>query len=482
MMKVLESFKKDWKYHLELIFKIEFLFYLCCYHNNLFWGKQIMSAFVIASAVLGGLVIATRLMEYKQYKNTKLLFSLLAFLVSYVITIALNVRYGFLPGVKNLVWTALQLLVVYTYRTNQPPSRNKREFQILSYCYLVYMFLASFWSLVQFRVGYSSIQAGGTRGSAIPSGFMWGRLWGVFTDPNQGSVFACLAILMSIYFAVIANRKSKSGKWLTVFHCLNILAQLLYISFSDSRTGMVCLAAGVAFLLYTVFLRKIRISRSILRYATCMALSAVVCLTVFLLPSGVRVANNYVEIKIYEYQQKKNPGEKDPPSDNRFIGRKEDLEGDISNRRFCIWESSLEVFKTKPIFGVSQTNLVSYVYKELPDTYLVNNNLYEFDNSHNMFLDVLTGQGVIGFLILMQIMISALLFIFKRIWKLQGEDYFRFTVMLSCIATAVVSCFFMTEIFYINSPIAFLFWFMLGSLNYHLSVSSAGETAVVPEA
>ena len=469
-MEKMKSYKENWKNTLELIFKIEFLFYVCLSYNNIFFGKKIMSAFVIVSTFLGVTILVIRLIDYKKYKDAKLFTLILAFLISYLITIISNYKYGFLDGIKNLTWMTFQLLIIYLYKLDDNSERYKKDFKILSNCYLLYMFLASFWSILQFYSGNSDIKYKNSSGYVIPSGFIWGRLWGVFTDPNQGSVYACIAIVLSIYFIIAFNKKKPLGKIATALYSINILIQIIYIAFSDSRTGMVCFSIGMAFLSYMILIKKIKIQNNFNRYIACFIASLSIFFISIIIPVGVRSFNNYIQDTKVQ-KEIENPKK----NDKNKIGRKDDIESDLSNRRFLIWKSSIEIFSTKPILGVSHTNLNNYAYKKLPKTYIINNTQHDFQTSHNMFLDVLTGQGVVGFTILITMIISSMLFIFKRINKLEGMEYFYITIMLTCIAICFTSCVFMTEIFYVNSPIAFMFWSMLGYINQYLFVKDKEE-------
>ena len=71
-------------------------------------------------------------------------------------------------------------------------------------------------------------------GIRIVSGYIWGRLWGVYTDPNYAGVMVTISILFSLYILPsIQNRLAKG------FFIANIILQGFYICFSDSRTAMV---------------------------------------------------------------------------------------------------------------------------------------------------------------------------------------------------------------------------------------------------
>ncbi|MGN1217200.1 MAG: O-antigen ligase family protein, partial [Phocaeicola sp.] len=143
------------------------------------------------------------------------------------------------------------------------------------------------------------------------------------------------------------------------------------------------------------------------------------------------------------------------------VGR-DDNTSDPSNRRFSIWKSGVEIWNTKPVFGVSWANLTNYAEKEVPNTYIVNNDLQNFSSLHNMVLDVLVGQGIIGIVLLGCININTLAFIIKNYKKLCGVNEllggFFFTIMCISFFTSL----FISSIFYINSPESYTFWFVFG--------------------
>ena len=89
-------------------------------------------------------------------------------------------------------------------------------------------------------------------GEVLIAGFQWGRLWGVYTDPNYGGVFSVAAILLCVYFILI--RKGLCRIW----YVLAICADYIYMIFSDSRTAEVtmCAGAGVILLLLLYSRRK----------------------------------------------------------------------------------------------------------------------------------------------------------------------------------------------------------------------------------
>mgnify|MGYP000175836823 FL=1 len=49
------------------------------------------------------------------------------------------------------------------------------------------------------------------------------------------------------------------------------------------------------------------------------------------------------------------------------------MKGDISNQRFQLWASAIEVGLSRPLTGISFYGIVPYTEKNFPDTYIVNN-------------------------------------------------------------------------------------------------------------
>lgn len=96
---------------------------------------------------------------------------------------------------------------------------------------------------------------------------------------------------------------------------------------------------------------------------------------------------------------------------NLGIGREQDLSGDFSNRRFDIWESGIEVFQTSPIFCVGFRNIVPAAEEKAPNTYIINNDQVKFESFHNMFVDVLVSQGIVGIVIFLSFVILTLIWL-----------------------------------------------------------------------
>ena len=76
--------------------------------------------------------------------------------------------------------------------------------------------------------GYTKIfyPEAGAEGPIYYIGFMYGRLFGAYWDPNIAATMAAVAVIISIYFII----KSKNVL-LRMLYILSAILQVLYISF-----------------------------------------------------------------------------------------------------------------------------------------------------------------------------------------------------------------------------------------------------------
>ena len=436
------------KYYMELPFKVLYLIFAFLSFCNLTYGQPIMSVVVDLVLLVGAITILCRLIKIQGYLRTKGLIFLVLFCISYIISLIANYRYGISDNLKYLVWTGFHLFVFYMCDTERDVKDYKREFDIISWVFIASSFALVFTSLLMYYMKISIVEYE-HQGGVLLAGIVWGRLWGTFQDPNYGSVFATLAIVFSYY--KIVNIKRKSTK---IFLSLNIVCDLLYIALSDSRTGIVCLFSCT--FLY-VFLLKIKEKKN--KYISIIITTLIFSIGMATVPVLIKNVNNSVVSFEETVTEDKN--------EELTIGREEDLEGNFSNRRTDLWVSALEIFKKKPVIGTSFFNLVPYTKENLPETYLVNNDLGTFNNFHNMPFNLLVGQGVLGLGIMIVFGITTIIYIFKNLMKSEGDVYEYQVVLITGVVASLECSMFVTDILYTNSPMAVIFWMLLGYLVHY---------------
>ena len=431
----------------ETAFKLEFLLFGLLTYNSYTFGRPVMSVFVWISSIMAGVLLVDRLVHYKNYLNNRFLWLLIALMASLVISTVWNYQYGIVKSVKTIVWMGVHFILLFPCDSTKKLQDYKKDFSLMCVLYTVYMFVASLVSLIQLLVKYGQTTYL-SDGTLVLSGLVWGRLWGIFRDPNYGSVMACAAIIISI-FAIRMLKK----RWCTVCLVVNIVLQLLYISFSDSRTGLVCFALTGGFIAYCLFVRaKKWITKAAIKQACSLVLAVGICFVFLFLPGKIKDGYNMIVAS--------EPGSS---TEDPSIGREQDLENDISNRRFDLWKSGLEIFASSPVIGVGPDNFIAYSEEHLPNIYLVNNDHGAFDNFHNSYLDILAGQGALGFIIAIVLSVYSAVFILRRLFRIKGQEDYLFCLMIvSILVCALISSMFLKELFYTHSSMSILFWTGLG--------------------
>ncbi|MBQ6706608.1 MAG: O-antigen ligase family protein [Clostridia bacterium] len=448
--------------YLELAFKLSFLFLGFFNFNAFTFGTVVTSILVKITVPLAGICVLYRLFHIKHYLKDKVLIVLILFWISGMITLLLSWEYGYMSQLKTMIWLAMQLALLYATDIRKTTEERKKEIHLLMYVFVAFLFVSSIASFVLMGIRYRDIRF--YEGIRIVSGYIWGRLWGVYTDPNYAGVMVTISILFSLYILPsIQNRLAKA------FFIANIILQGFYICFSDSRTAMVAAFIGLAIHTYCVFFRKLTVQKTFWKSVTCVVLAVLVGIGFLASTSAVKKGYNEIIRYVASHQTPVDPD--DPDGDIEEVdpeellsGRTEDIENDISNRRFDLWGSAIETFAARPVFGVAFDSLKNFVEKNLPETYLVNNDYGKYDNYHNTLFNILVGQGAVGFILFMiaavMVAVRGLRVLSYHFHKENGSFY---AMIFSVVAVVLVSAMFLKELVYTLSPNTFLFWLFLGA-------------------
>lgn len=134
---------------------------------------------------------------------------------------------------------------------------------------------------------------------------------------------------------------------------------------------------------------------------------------------------------------------------------------DVSNGRFSIWQSALEVFASSPVVGASHRHISDYAAENLPDTYIVKEG---YTTMHNVFMDILAGQGVLGLLPMAVFIVCAIRIIACGLMRQVGLRYYESLLLIGVLFSIAFSAMFYSEILYINTVGSVVFWVVLGTL------------------
>jgi O-antigen ligase len=389
---------------------------------------------------------------------------LVLFLIIFGISILLNYKYNFFANVKNFAWSALFLLTIYSVAKNKNTQEN---FFVKFQTILVsFGFIMSLISLGMFVFNYSYITPLENKTNPLRLGFIENRLFGAYADPNYAAVMAVVVIVFSLYL-LLYKCKNVLFKVLLI---INIILQIFYIGLSGSRNGLVVLLAITA--VYTFFnvfyskreaIQKNILSRVIIGVIAAGLASSVMFLAVDVSKRALSVVPDvFPAHKIISKNNSSNNKQTDEPVD---LSR-EDIagSGDISNMRFTLWKSGIEVFKTSPLFGVAPKSIHDYAQKEVPNTYLAKTHLAV----HNAYLNVLVCTGIFGAL-------AALAFLGKNAYNVIKYAFMnniknnRFLYYMLAVLALAISGLFHNEIFFMTTSSPLVFWVFLAGLNNVMS-------------
>lgn len=416
-------------------------------------------------AIFGAGIILIDFFTKRIFCRQKNIIWFLFFLTACLISSVINAKYGILGNIRNLVWLAISFLLLYPIDSKRSAENVKNEIKFVSNILILVWFIACSVSLGMFllQVGfYVDIYPA----SFARLGFIEGRLFGIFEDPNYAAVVALVVILFSIF-----NVKNSSKKFLKILYFLNVVVNFCYVVLSGSRTAEVSAIIVMFLSAYFVLLQKFKDKEANL------FLKQLVLIVTSLLCSFALIFSIVFTRKVLSYIPEfvGAPFQTESVSEQRVRKHvdttREDVNNstDVSNCRFKIWQSALELFKSKPIFGTSPRNMRTYAKAEFPNGFIAQRSYAV----HNAYLDVLTSTGVVGALTLVVFFVKYLIFVFKFLFlKLKSKNYFIVLFNFSVVATVAISAFFLSEIFFVNTIGVLVFWLNLGYSCYFIDKDS----------
>ena len=100
----------------------------------------------------------------------------------------------------------------------------------------------------------------------------------------------------------------------------------------------------------------------------------------------------------------------------------------------------------------------------------MNNDFNNFNTTHNVIIDVMVSQGILGLIILIGIFFNTIYLTFKGSkYIFNSENKEETILILSIIVAILTSSMFLSEIFYINNACTYLFWLSFGYYNYYIN-------------
>ena len=424
----------------ELAFKALFFLYVGLGSCSLTYGRSVISWVMYAAFLLGGVVLLMRLLSPGRYFRMPLLLCGVLMWLSCAVAAAANMSYFTTRTAVILILWAFYFFILYAQPGDRDGGRLLREFRGLSLVYLAWATVLALISVGMLAARYEVHYRDPANGMyEVAVGFFSGRLWGAFQDPNLGSVMCVAGIAVCVYWIM----EKKSAALRTALGA-DIALFVFYMACSDSRNGMVCLGVLSALgMLWLMVKNRDKVNPLL---AAIVVIAGFAC-GMLLAQLVQELFNSLMEI-----------------TGGPLINRGYSMEGDISNRRLAIWRSGLELGLTRPVTGISFPAVVAYAKEHLPDTYIISNDLWEFNTFDSEPVNIFVAQGIPGVLILAAWILGAVWIFFKNIAAASaGRDRELFLLTAICCIMAV-SALFQGTMFYQTSPNTFMFWCAFGTL------------------
>lgn len=424
----------------EAVFKVLYILHLLLSVNVYLADRREMLLSAFCLLFIGVFILLTRLFKVKLYIKVKKVVFLVLFLLSFCLSSFFLYKYAIFDSVKTLVWMSFWFFILFTFSTNTTEKQVMREFNFVSITIIAVVTVFNLISNIMLFVGYYAKYVTPQNFAFHVGVAPWGRLFGVHTDPNYACVYSLTAVLFCVYF-IIKNK----NKILRTFLCVATFINYSYVVFTASRTGLVCSFVGV--IAFTVCYSRIKYNNK--NWLKTIVAAVMVAVIIFASNLCIKQGWNITSELVLGNEFK--------------IGRtEEEFSGDISNRRFDIWQSALEITKENRVIGVGFENVLGYANEKLPNTYIVNNDHSDFDAFHNVVFDILASQGIVGVLLAISFAITVLATTFKNYTHTHKSVKVEAALCLSVCLMVLVSAVFLSHIFYVNCPTTFIFWAYLG--------------------
>lgn len=491
------------KYIIYILIFLSFLFYCRVTENTkiisfLLWPTMIIAMIDIIYKIIS---------NYKQICKNRTFWGMNLFLFSFLISMIVGHKYGIYKNFRTMIYMVIMFYIVYLQFVEKS-SNDKSD--ILNKVCIEFFSIATILALVSLIIipmSFTEFNVLGT--SKWIEGIAWGRLAGFYTDYNYGGLIVANAIFSGLY--LLCNNKCNKITYRAII-ILGIIVDYIYIFFTDSRGTMLSILCSMLLVGILYSFKICKKSKKTMKAITITVVSLVMVIcsnyatkvlysnifeksnktithteyTEKNIESNNQNLNSYVaeteNMKLknqvdtdyaHNYDEKIEENYEVNSVDNvvddlnkksketSVLNRQDGSDIDISNRRFDLWNSSIDIFKMSPITGVGFENLVEYAKANIPTTYLINNDYTVFYNFHNIFFNILAGQGVIG------IICFTILLIMLFVDFIKGYKYLeKCQVMLmgSIISNVIEGFLLIGDIIYFFTPNAIMFWLVMGLL------------------
>ncbi len=384
------------------------------------------------------------------------------FVVSLGVTVLANLEVGLVTAAKSAVMMVLPLCAFYPVCTMAKKEERKKAFLIAMLGAAVVLFVASVISYGMYLLHFSQVVS--FMGVQKITGFRYYMvndpesgmiLPGIYEDTNHAAAYAAVFTAYSLVLYQGCRKgifgKSWQNKLGSVFGIANAVVQVLYFPLANSRGGWVGLAVALLIIL-SLWLYNVRLNtqKSSARALKAMGL-ALVC--VALICGGLlllRSASSGLSTVLTTATSNSQTSSGNKPSTQSGVYNWTSEQADsfqktdstMGSGRITIWKESLELYKEQPLLG----NLVQHQYYAQKYN-VAKNSLIRGVAVHNSYLDLLLGNGILGFALLMTFWVLCLILVLKKLSRDGKNLEWQYYAIAFCVVLTAGTSFFLTCVF-----------------------------------
>ncbi len=390
---------------------------------------------------------------------------LIAFIGVTAISAIVNIEYGYRRNLTTICWMIINVVLFYTMYMRVSIKTFEKWVRVVFAIMIVMWFGAVVTSIVQYVLQIDYLYE--VHGQIRRQGFMEGRLFGIFNDPNYGAVTSIYMVLGSLWII-----RSIKNIFVRVLLSINVTVCFIYIVLSGSRTAIICVLAVVAFLT-ACYVKNFLTEKNVKLLGKFTIIAILTLLSVAItygINLGTKKVMEYCVIDIEddsglvppqagdnEAGDVNNNNSNNNGSSGSILQRPDSHSGNISNNRFDIWKGYIGILKEHKLIGLSPANQMEFVKDKYPDSYIGTTG-YE---THNGYLTVFVSVGIIGSII-MAVFLVCLAKDFIKVYLKHHKINENYIFVSTLIISILINAFFFTELFFVNNITTVLFYSLIG--------------------
>jgi len=387
---------------------------------------------------------------------------LLLFCASYAVSILIAAPNHLFENISQFLYMVLFIILLFGNDHNTPVEVKMKELKIVSSTYVAVTFALTMVCMLFFLFSVSFTYYHEIYGN-LTVGLSYNRFWGLY-NPNTGSTLAVISIFMSWMLLVMETINSRK------FHISNIVFQLIYLLFTQSRTAwytLLIFGTIMFFVQLLLWMKKKNISTIVSAIAALVIAVAITGSAEILRPVSVKTIS-YIpsiirQLKNVAFDHGSFSKDDIKPAINQRDDEYDPDSNDVTNGRVQIWRAGIKTFIKNPIFGVTREGLYDQVSPHLIEERLDN---LKKGGIHNIYISVLVSSGIVGFIFLVIFVFDLCrTLLFRRVLTVTRENMWQYLLMI------IPFSFFLIEIFearilYRVNIFGVVFWVFSGYLLY----------------